>query len=114
MNRNGFVSSVIDVFEEFLSEKRIPVPNSEKTGEKDEAILFGSDYYGLEDRISGLLSRYEAEMPVPYGRLSELATMFKDGLIEDDEEEALRYFSEECGMTEDEYAYFGIESPERE
>lgn len=49
-------------------------------------------------------------MPIPYDRLVELATLFKDGLIEDDEEQALIYFDETCEMTEEEKEFFGIES----
>lgn len=41
-------------------------------------------------------------------RLEELATFFKDGLIEDDEESAMEYFDEVCEMTDDEKEYFGI------
>lgn len=50
---------------------------------------------------------------VSYNRLSELATKFKDGLIEDNAEEALKYFLEECDMTDDELEYFGIEKPKK-
>lgn len=43
-------------------------------------------------------------------RLEELATLFKDKLIEDDEESAMEYFNEECEMTDEEKEWFGIES----
>ena len=42
-------------------------------------------------------------------RLEELATLFKDGLFEDDEDEALTYFDEICEMTESEKDFFGID-----
>lgn len=45
-------------------------------------------------------------------RLEELTTLFKDGLISDDRENALEYFDEICGMTDEEKTYFGIESEE--
>lgn len=41
-------------------------------------------------------------------RLEELATLFKDGLMEDDPEEAMRYFTEECQMTDKELEFFGL------
>lgn len=47
-------------------------------------------------------------------RLEELATQFKDGLIEDDEEQALIYFDEVCEMTESEKEFFGIERENEE
>ena len=40
---------------------------------------------------------------IPRCRLEELATQFKDGLIEDDEESAMEYFDEVCEMTESEW-----------
>lgn len=45
-------------------------------------------------------------------RLEELATLFKDGLIEDDRDSALEYFDEYCEMTEEEKSFFGIEIEE--
>ena len=51
---------------------------------------------------------------IPRCRLEELATQFKDGLIEDDEEQALIYFDEVCEMTETEKKFFGIETESEE
>lgn len=45
---------------------------------------------------------------IPRPRLEELATLFKDGLIEDDEEQANIYFDEICEMNESEKNFFGI------
>ena len=53
--------------------------------------------------------RYKTdENYIPRWRLEELATQFKDGLIEDDEESAMEYFDEVCEMTESEKEFFGI------
>ena len=43
------------------------------------------------------------------GRLEELATHFKDGLLCDDEEAAMEYFERICDMDEKEMQFFGIE-----
>ena len=51
---------------------------------------------------------------IPRCRLEELATLFKDGLIEDDEYEAMEYFDSVCEMTESEKEFFGIETDEEE
>jgi hypothetical protein len=51
---------------------------------------------------------------IPRCRLEELATLFKDGLMEDDEETAMEYFEENCEMTESEMEYFGIVESEDE
>ena len=46
---------------------------------------------------------------IPRCRLEELATQFKDRLIEDGEVEAMEYFDEVCEMTDEEKVFFGIE-----
>ncbi len=48
---------------------------------------------------------------IPRSRLEELATKFKDGLVEDDSYEAWEYFTEECEMEDYELEYFGITNP---
>lgn len=64
-----FVGRIIDVFEDFLDEKNIHIPNSEredycsdtdeKTGEENLAIIFGSDYDYIADRIKEILGSWE-------------------------------------------------------
>ena len=54
--------NIVDVFEDFLSDKGIEIPNKERDEyEADEdtekAILFGSDYYSLEDEVTDLLKK---------------------------------------------------------
>ena len=51
---------------------------------------------------------------IPHFRLEELATQFKDGLIEDDEEQALIYFDEVCEMSDSEKEFFEIETESEE
>lgn len=41
-------------------------------------------------------------------RLEELATLFKDGLLEDDSESAIEYFIDTCEMEESELEFFGL------
>lgn len=52
------------------------------------------------------------ESYISRSRLEELATLFKDGLIEDDRESAMEYFNEVCEMTNEEKEFFGIEEEE--
>lgn len=49
---------------------------------------------------------------IPRTRLEELATLFKDGMIEDNRESAFEYFDFICEMTDEEKEFFGIESEE--
>ena len=51
---------------------------------------------------------------IPRCRLEELATQFKDGLIEDDEYSAMEYFNEVCEMEDYEKKFFGIETESEE
>lgn len=52
----------------------------------------------------------ERESGINYSRMCELATQFKDGLLEDGETEAMEYFNEVCEMTDEEKEFFGIET----
>ena len=38
-----FVGQIIDIFEDFLTEKKVNLYNADKQGEPDEAIIYGSD-----------------------------------------------------------------------
>ena len=71
----------------------------------------GGNYYG-RDSLQGALDHVESGNKICYNRMSELATLFKDGLIEDDEENARAYFEEICEMDEDELEYFGLKGEE--
>ncbi len=46
---------------------------------------------------------------IPRCRLEEIATLFKDKLLELDEEEARYCFDEDCDLRENERQWFGIE-----
>ena len=72
--------------------------------EKVNAILKAADYCKMK-----IENDY-----IPRIRLEELATLFKDGLIEDDEESAMEYFDEVCEMTDEEKEFFGIETESEE
>lgn len=71
---------------------------------KAKALYLALDYFR---------TRTETDY-IPRCRLEELATLFKDGLIEDDEESAMEYFDEICEMTESEKEFFGIETESEE
>lgn len=66
--------------------------------DKARALFLALDYFRLRTE----------ENYIPRCRLEELATQFKDGLIEDDEEQALIYFDEVCEMSDEEKEFFGI------
>lgn len=66
---------------------------------KSKALLNALDYY-VYRTTENYISRF---------RLEELATLFKDGMIQDDSESAMEFFNEICEMSENEKEFFGIE-----
>ena len=53
-----FVGQVIDIFEDFLTEKKVNLYNADKQGEPDEAIIYGNDYDFLAKKIRGLMGNW--------------------------------------------------------
>lgn len=49
------------------------------------------------------------EKHIPWARMSEIATVLKDGLIEDDEEEAYRYMADVVELSDTEAEYLGLD-----
>ncbi|GAF71175.1 unnamed protein product [marine sediment metagenome] len=46
---------ICDEFEELLAEKNLKIPSTDRTSDPDEACLYGSEYYQLEDAIVDIL-----------------------------------------------------------
>lgn len=56
---------IIDIFESFLEEKEVNIDNPEKEGDEDNvAIIYGTDYGYLEDRIQEVLDKSEMYNPI--------------------------------------------------
>lgn len=66
---------------------------------KAEALFLALDYY---------LMRTD-EKHIPWARMSEIATLLKDGLIEDGEEEAYRYMADVAELSDAEAEYLGLD-----
>ena len=49
------------------------------------------------------------EKHISWARMSEIATVLKDGLIEDGEEEAYRYMADAAELSDTEAEYFGLD-----
>lgn len=77
----------------------------------DVLNYYRNDIHGLFGAVDEFIGLTEKEH-IPYYRLMELATLFKDGLIEDDKDTAMEYFDEVCDMREYEKESFGIEKVE--
>ena len=48
---------IIEVFEDYLEERGIEIPNVEKEGIDGEAIIYGTDYSELESQIEEVLTK---------------------------------------------------------
>lgn len=87
--------------------------DANKDMENDDCWDWTVDYW--EATVNGLylaidcIKRLTEPGYIGRDRLEELATKFKDGLIDDDEEQAQIYFYEECEMTDKELEFFGVE-----
>ena len=46
---------ILDEFEEMLDRKGIMIPSEDREGGKEEACLYGSEYYSLEDAVKDIL-----------------------------------------------------------
>ena len=66
---------------------------------KTEALFKALDYYLMRTN----------EKHIPWARLSEIATLLKDGLVEDGEEEAYRYMADVAELSDTEAEYFGLD-----
>ena len=54
----GIAIMILDIFEGMLADKGIMIPDEDREGDEDEACLYGSTYYDLEDQITELLCDY--------------------------------------------------------
>ena len=59
-----FIGQLIDIFEDFLEEKGIAIPNIDKEDDTDldkesAAIIYGEDYYSLESKIEDTLVNWK-------------------------------------------------------
>lgn len=66
---------------------------------KAEALFKALDYYLMRTN----------EKHISWARMSEIATLLKDGLIEDGEEEACRYMADAAELSDVEAEYFGLD-----
>ena len=46
---------ICDEFEDLLDDKNIMIPSSDREGRVEEACLYGSEYYALEDGVVDIL-----------------------------------------------------------
>ena len=59
-NQSEFLGQTIDIFEDFLEDHNIDIPNEERDGDNDNpAIIYGSDYDQLQNELLELMKAWE-------------------------------------------------------
>ena len=53
--KHEFIGEIIDIFEDFLEEKGIDIPNDEKEDSESPAIIYGTDYGNLQDDLEAMM-----------------------------------------------------------
>lgn len=54
-----FVGQIIDIFEDFLEDRDIKLPNKDRDQDPDAAIIYGDDYGELQSDIESLLKNWK-------------------------------------------------------
>ena len=59
-NRSEFLGQVIDIFEDFLEDHNIDIPNEERDEDDDNpAIIYGNDYDQLQNELLELMKAWK-------------------------------------------------------
>lgn len=56
-DRAEFIGQIIDIFEDFLEEKGIEIPNVDREDEND-AIIYGMDYGELQTNLEFMMTSW--------------------------------------------------------
>lgn len=60
-NKNEFIGQIIDIFEDFLTEKAVHIDNPERdeNDESDQAEIYGSDYNSIQSRLEDMMKQWK-------------------------------------------------------
>lgn len=78
-----------------------------------QSWMWGHYFHDITSAVDYFEMRF-GNRKIYYDRLVELATLFKDGLIQDDFDSAIEYFTEVIEMDDSEMEWFGINDEIRE
>jgi hypothetical protein len=65
MNRElnlEFIGQIIDIFEDFLEERGVTLPNDEREQDEDAAIIYGTDYSQLQTELIDTMRNWGIEV----------------------------------------------------
>ena len=69
-----FAIQVLDELEDLLEAKGIMIPSDDREGREEEACVYGTEYYELEDAIVGILKEEVSGAVDPSGSLTSCFT----------------------------------------
>lgn len=64
VDKREFVGQIIDIFEDFLAEKKVNLYNTDKQDKPNEAIIYGNDYNSLAKKIRVLMGNWNVTYDV--------------------------------------------------
>jgi len=97
---------ILDEFEELLAEHDIVIPSEDREGREEEACLYGSQYYDLEDEIVSLLTQ-APKRPQPQRWAREVSFQILEALEYVLKRHNLEIPSGEMGRQESDAAIYG-------
>ena len=53
-----FINKVIELFEEFLEDRKIDIPNDEKKEDESASLIYGTDYGELQDGVECIINNW--------------------------------------------------------
>ena len=53
---DNYIQKIMETFEETLDKYNLSIPSEDREGLEDEARIYGSEYYELEDKIRRILN----------------------------------------------------------
>ena len=57
-----FIGQLIDIFEDFLEERGVMLPNDEREQDEDAAIIYGTDYDQLQTELIDTMRNWGIEV----------------------------------------------------
>ena len=55
---------ILTILEEFLDDRNITIPSKDREGNPEEARIYGTEYYALEDKIAEIIKEVMEMKPI--------------------------------------------------
>lgn len=68
MNLRGTATAIVVIFEKFLNERQVVIPNTEKEENSHACNIYGTDFADLQDSIMEVLADAFPEPNIPFDK----------------------------------------------